>query len=304
MRTEQLYYALAVSKTNSFSKASELLLIKQQSVRMAINNLEEELGVKLFERTNKGVFLTAEGKTCMAEFAQILLIYENIKYRKYEEKQKLTIGVNQVGNLFLSSIFEEFTEKYENIKIKITEEDSSIRLINGLKENQYDFVITTVAENILKNYDLLHRTSKDATFRTLETVAVGVALHQLHPLAKKKVISIEELSQYPIVSFNKNFFDDYLKNITKGKWEFNEIISSNETIHRYYLKHEQAISILPLHIAERFKDKEIIAVPLKENIPLHFGLLYQQEISSDERLMGILDYLEEIYKKREKEVYF
>ena len=80
MMTEQLYYALAVAQTGSFSKAAEQFFIKQQSLRMAINHLEEELQVVLFERTPRGVTLTAEGQRCLNELRQILDIYEGIKF--------------------------------------------------------------------------------------------------------------------------------------------------------------------------------------------------------------------------------
>lgn len=88
MRTEQIYYALMVAKCGSFSKAAELLYIKQQSVRAAINHLEDELGVTLFARTQKGVSLTDQGQETLRKLQDMLDIYEGIKYTSNELKNR------------------------------------------------------------------------------------------------------------------------------------------------------------------------------------------------------------------------
>ncbi len=67
MRLNQIQYVLEIAKTHSFSKASKKLFISQSALSTAVASLEEELGVTIFNRTSRGVFLTDDGEKIVAQ---------------------------------------------------------------------------------------------------------------------------------------------------------------------------------------------------------------------------------------------
>ena len=71
MTLQQIHYTLVVSESRSMNKAAEKLYISQPTLTSAIHSLEDELGIKLFNRTNQGVILTNEGKDFLLQARQI-----------------------------------------------------------------------------------------------------------------------------------------------------------------------------------------------------------------------------------------
>lgn len=72
MQIQQLFYAAEVAERGSINKAAEALFITQPSLSKAIINLEGELNIRIFNRNNKGVTLTEEGKSLYQYIRTIL----------------------------------------------------------------------------------------------------------------------------------------------------------------------------------------------------------------------------------------
>lgn len=72
MQIQQLTYFVAITEQGSINKAAEKLFVTQPNLSKAISNLENELKVRIFNRTNKGVVLTDEGKSCISMPARLL----------------------------------------------------------------------------------------------------------------------------------------------------------------------------------------------------------------------------------------
>ena len=199
MRTEQIYYALAVAQTGSFSKAAEQFYIKQQSLRIAVTHLEEELQVVLFERTPRGVTMTAEGGRCLEELRQMLSIYEGIKTRGAAEHAKtlLTIGTNSYGSQILSHFIDDLAQHYPLLQLKVMEKAHPLTLVEGILNSELDCAVTTIAANILSDdQTLADNLHKALAFKPLAKLHVGVYLKRDHPLAGSK--EQEELVFLPL----------------------------------------------------------------------------------------------------------
>lgn len=146
MRLEQIKYFIAIAQYNSISLAASELHISQPSISVGISDLEEELGVKLFERTRRGTILCEEAKPLLDEAWQILYAVERFMElgKKHNElPKKLTIThVASLPKILLSNFFFEFRKKYETINIDIA--PSGIRqIIKNLQEWNSDIGIVT-----------------------------------------------------------------------------------------------------------------------------------------------------------------
>ena len=148
MNHKQLKYAIALSKSLNFSQVAEQLGISQPALSKQILNLEKELGVELFDRTQTPVILTAAGEYFLTE-AQNLLYYEEQLCHSMEDfktgtKGKLTIGVSPFRALYLlPDICKRIREEFPGVNIVLLE-DSSDHLRKKTADGKYDFAIVNL----------------------------------------------------------------------------------------------------------------------------------------------------------------
>ncbi|MBD8972864.1 MAG: LysR family transcriptional regulator, partial [Clostridiales bacterium] len=87
MTLTQLRYAITVANANSMSEAARTLFISQPSLSAAVKELEEETGIELFRRTNRGISLTPDGEEFIGYARQVVEQYELME-NKYISKQQ------------------------------------------------------------------------------------------------------------------------------------------------------------------------------------------------------------------------
>ena len=85
---QQLRYAVGIANTGSFNKAAEALFISQPSLTMAVQDLEKQIGITVFNRSNRGVTLTPEGEEFIARANELLNHFKSVVARYDEESQK------------------------------------------------------------------------------------------------------------------------------------------------------------------------------------------------------------------------
>ena len=130
-----------VAEEENITHASEKLNISQPAVTKHIQNLEEILNIKLFERTNKGLILTKIGKDIYDEIREPIGILENL-YKKYSDSRDINLGIHTTMlNKLFSKKLSKYYELNENAKINIVNYDVEDMLFKLLKQ-ELDIVIT------------------------------------------------------------------------------------------------------------------------------------------------------------------
>ena len=143
MRLEQLEYLLMISRSTSLTEASERLFITQQSLGKAIRDLEEELGVALLLRNNRGSVLTKEGYETLEQAKEILEKVHALQnyFEKEDEilRGKLIILCSQV--MFSDELplaLESFSRQYQEVEVTAMEKDSYyMPILTGLAAYVY-----------------------------------------------------------------------------------------------------------------------------------------------------------------------
>ena len=187
-----------VAKYGSFTAAANKLLNNQPNVTRAMKALEAELGCTLFIRTNKGVTLTPEGE---ALYTHISLAFEHIQTGEEEisankglQKGIVSIGATEISlRCFLLPILNEYRNKYPGIRIKISN-SSSAQALSALKSGIVDFAIVTTP---IQRYADLHEV------KVKEFQEVAICGEDLKNKLGSASFTLKELTQYPIVSFEK-----------------------------------------------------------------------------------------------------
>ena len=120
MTLAQLRYAITVANSNSMNEAARNLFISQPSLSSAIRELEEEIGVELFRRTNRGISVTPEGEEFLGYARQVVEQYELIE-SKYVSKEhtKKKFSVPQAALHLRSKCFRGNGEAVRNGRIRI-----------------------------------------------------------------------------------------------------------------------------------------------------------------------------------------
>jgi len=149
---KQLHYALAVEKTLHFKKAAEACNVSQSALSTAINELEKQLGVIIFERNNKQVLLTNKGRLILAKAKQVKLEVDELLQIATSNLQPfsngMTIGViPTVGPYLLPKVLPELRKQYPHFKLKIIEEQSHV-LVDMVRTGDIDAAILALPYTI------------------------------------------------------------------------------------------------------------------------------------------------------------
>lgn len=144
---------LAVVESQSFTKAAEALGLTQPAVSQHIRQLEEDLGIKLFNRADRSLGLTKEGEIAVKYARRIVQLYQNLKLAIKDSKKNikhLTVGVSHTSESnMVSEVFAKYAKEHEGVNIRIISDDIN-NLYTRLKTYQIDLI---VAEGRILDYN-------------------------------------------------------------------------------------------------------------------------------------------------------
>ena len=242
MELRQLRTFVTITQTGSFSQAAEVLGYSQSAVTVQIRLLEEELGVKLFERMNRKVTLTPAGKAFLTHAGRIIYDMESAKESmKQEEELGVSLHIGTLESLCFSKlpkVLNSFRKKYPKVPVKITTA-SPKELIDMMDKNQLDFI-----------YILDRKRYSDSWMKVLEEEEpIVFVASPLYGWKKKKKVQIDELLEEPffLTEKDENYrreLDCFLETKRRKLTPFLEI-SNTEFILRM-LEKNKGISYLPL----------------------------------------------------------
>lgn len=200
MDIRHLQYFLEVARHNSFTKAAEALYITQPTISKMVRNLEEELGVELFERLGKRVVLTDAGWVLFSQAEVMVKSFENMTVHINElmelKKGKIRIGLPpMVGANFFPRVIGQFCEQYPGIVLELLEVGSKkveADVASGMLDS--GVVLLPVDEEMFESYSFVNENIK-------------VVVHPTHALAlrRRQEVSLAELSGERFLLFHEDF---------------------------------------------------------------------------------------------------
>lgn len=204
MTLQQIKYALTIAEAGSMNRAAEQLFISQPSLSSSIKELERETGITIFLRTSKGVVPTNEGSDFLMYARQVYQQYD-LMTQKYSAQGgiKRKFGVSSQHYSFAVKAFVETVKKYDTLNFEFAmRETRTMDVINDVGTLKSEIGILymdsfnrKIIEKMLDDNDL--------DFVPLINCRAYVYLWKNHPLAKEKSISLEQLRDYPCLSFEQ-----------------------------------------------------------------------------------------------------
>ena len=195
MNILHMKYAVEIANTRSISKAAENLYTSQPNLSRAIKALENDLKIKIFKRSSKGLEITIDGeefllyaKNALAQIKKIESIYEN----KNEKKLRLSVCVPRAS--YFSYAFSEFAKSLDNESRAeiVYKETNSMRAIISVVKEEYDLGIVRYQSAFEKYFNTLFE-EKKLNSKVLNEFSYVMAVSKNNPLAKKEVIVDEDL---------------------------------------------------------------------------------------------------------------
>lgn len=230
MTLQQLKYILAISETGSMNKAAEQLYVSQPSLTSSVQELEKEVGIKIFNRSGRGVTLTNDGAEFL-QYARQVCGQFDILAEKYILKGniKKKFGVSTQHYSFAVKAFVEMVKDFDTAKYEFAiRETKTAEIISDVATMRSELGIIYLNDFNRKSMTKLIK-SNGLEFHTLTKCSPFVYLWKGHPLAKEKKITFEQLSDYPCLSFeqgdNSSF---YLAEEILSTNEYERIIKAND----------------------------------------------------------------------------
>ena len=204
MTLQQLKYVVMVAELGNITLASERLFIAQPSLTNQIKNLEEEMGITIFKRNNRGVTLTEEGNIFLS-YARLMLDQLDLMENKFKNKKeaKPYFSVSCQHYSFAVNAFIDVINKYNRDSYNFTlRETQTYEIITDIKDMVSEVGVLYLSS---KNEEVITKLLKenDIEFELLFTAKPHVFISNRHPLANKDFISLEDLDNYPYLSFEQ-----------------------------------------------------------------------------------------------------
>lgn len=250
MNILHLKYAVEVEKTRSINKAAQNLYMGQPNLSRAIKDLEESLGIVIFNRTTRGMFVTPQGEEFL-QHAKVILNQidevESIYNQEKNIKQKFSISVPRSG--YISHAFSRFVRNVDATKpIEFFyRETNSARAINNVLHMDYNLGIIRYADNHHKNFKKM-MSDKGLVYEVLTKFTYNIAISKNHPLAEKEEIELSDLDEFieiayadpfvPSMPFNEVKKEELPNNIDKRILVFERASSIDllNTVHGAFLQ--------------------------------------------------------------------
>jgi len=230
MTLTQLRYAITVANANSMSEAARTLFISQPSLSAAVKELEEETGIELFRRTNRGISLTPDGEEFIGYARQVVEQYELMENKyisKQQTKKKFSVSMQHYAfavNAFVEMVKQFGMDEYE-FAVRETRTFEVIEDVRNVKSEIGILYVNAFNRKVLEK--LFHENGLE--FHPLLDCHIYVYLWKGHPLAEKELISLEELEEYPCLAFdqgNNNSF--YFAEEVLSTYDYKQLIRGND----------------------------------------------------------------------------
>ena len=282
MTLQQLKYIALVAEKGNITDAAKALYISQPSLTAAIKELEKEMNIQIFDRTNKGVHVSKEGELFLGYARQILeQVYLLEDHYKKEENRKQEFCISTQHYSFAVNAFVDLIKEYGqneyDFSLRETQTYEIIEDVARMKSEIGVLYLDSFNEPVIRK---LLKTSQ-LQFEPLFTARPHIFISSSHPLAKKKVISLQKLSPYPYLSFEQGDHNSFY---------FSEELFSTEVREKNIRVRDRATLfnlLIGLNgyticigvIDSELNGSNIVAVPLRESGEMHIGYITHRNSS-------------------------
>lgn len=291
MNITQLQYFQAVCKYGSTVKAAEAMYVSQPSISNAINKLEEEYGLTLFNRESNRLVLTDDGKIFLEKTNKFVLSAEefNMQIRRLKAKDEIHLSIPPVGDLGVTREIMNFRKENPELRIKVYE-DAQAEGFEKLVSGRRDFILT-----IIDDIDV--EATEEIEAIPLRYIDLKLCVNKNSPLAEYKSISAEQIGNTPLVMMKNYYYQNILlsNRFRKLGLEPNIILYSGLfTTLRKYVELNYAVGFA--FGSTSAKNETLKYIPLVPPVSATFGIVYRKSALLNHNINKMMNYIIEHMK--------
>ena len=295
MTLQQLRQVITIADSGSLNEAARKLYVSQPNLSGVLKDLEKEIGITLFLRSNRGISLTPEGKEFIGFARQVVEQYALLEDRYIGKKAKKVFSVSAQHYSFAVKAFVETVKRVGMDKYEFAmHETRTGQVIDNVKNMTSELGILYLSDF---NEPVLRKifAENSLVFTELFACDTYVYLWKRHPLAGKKEISMAELAEYPCLSFEQGDSNSfYFAEEMLSTLEYKRLIKADDRATMLNLMVGlNGYTLCSGIISEELNGSDYAAIPLKESQVMHIGYVRHKDVRLSE--IGTI-YLEEIRK--------
>ena len=276
MTLQQLKYVVTVAETGTITEAAGKLYISQPSLTNAIHELEREMQIVIFNRTNKRISLSKEGDIFLGYARQVLEQAEILEDKyKGEGSGKKQFCVSTQHYSFAVNAFVDLIKKYGQEEYDFSlRETQTYEIIEDVAKMRSEIGILFLNDFNEKVITKILKSNK-LEFHDLFVAKPHVFISRRHPLADHQIITNEELESYPYLSFEQGEHNSF--------YFSEEIFSASERKKNIRVRDRATLFNLLIGlngytvcsgvIDKKLNGKDIIAVPLADESDMRIGYI-------------------------------
>lgn len=266
IQIQQIIHFQKIAELKSMNKAADALFLNQSSLSHSIRNLEEELGVQLLIRSNKGVLLTEDGRKFL-EYGQNVLKQLEVMNHMFDEDGRRQLSVASYPMLANGAIVSAFYNANRQMQdLRFTLEEVRVdTIMNRVTHSQAELGL--IQYNQRQEADIRKMLKQNALeFHKMAVSTWFAAVSVNHPVAKQQEVDIHELPQYPVIRASDDYFStltSYMKVDGMSFTEFHKCIFVNDGITKMnILRATDAFTFAPEWARQEYERQSIRMVPI------------------------------------------
>ena len=281
MTLQQMKYAITIAECGSMNEAAHKLYITQPSLSSMIKELEKELGIVLFSRSNRGISITQEGEEFLGYARQIIEQYNLLQDRfvdRTSHRTKFSVSTQHYSfavKAFIETAKAFGMDDYE-FAIHETKTHEVLTHVRNMKSEIGILYLNDFNREALTK--IFHEYALD--FHPLFACDISVYLWKNHPLANRDEISIEQLRPYPCLSFEQGDYNSfYFAEEVLSTYDYRKMIKADDRATLLNLMVGlNAFTLCSGIITEDLNGSDYIAVPLAGENRMTIGYIRKQRV--------------------------
>lgn len=281
MRIQQLEYLEKIVEADSINEAAKRLFLTQPSLSNAVKELENEMGIQIFQRSSGGISLTAEGREFMTYSKQIL-DQVNLMNERYKngQQRKQSFSVSAQHYAFVVHAFVELIKSVNANEYQFTlRETETQNIFNDLA--QFKSELGILYTNGF-NQKIMQRLFKEnnLVFTPLFVAKPHIFVSRYNPLTSKSSVNLSDLEDYPYLSYeqgevNSFYFSEEILSTLSHKKSIK--VSDRATIFNLMVG-LNGYTISSGIISSKLNDDKIVAIPLNVDDDITMGWLKHRQV--------------------------
>lgn len=294
MTLNQLKYIIEISETGSMTTAAKNLFIAQPSLSKAVSELEKEMGITIFARSNRGVYLTEDGTKFLSYARQIIEQAERLETEyKSAPPPRRVFSVSSQHYAFVVNAFVRLVREYGRDKYEFTlRELKTAEIIEDVRTRRSDIGILYLSgfnREVIKH--ILQ--TEEIRFEKLFTAKPHVFVSKDNPLVGKKSVTLADLEKYPRLTYdqgvkNSFYFAEEL-HITEYSPK-NIVVSDRATLFNLLIGLD-GYTISSGVMSSDLNGDNIVAIPLKSDEYMEIGYIVKTDRPLDNMTERYLEHL-------------